>query len=192
MPFGRVRTQVRTHRVPQVTCPPRSPPCGRASLPSPACFPASPWGLTATCSLCSGPCGLASPQRLTRLPAALGVRKAGGPSRRSCSTEIRTPGSTRATAIWLSRSRGQRRPWTYTQEWSTAGRPGGMPTAAPSTPARADRRSLSSGLSMEPAMPGRAAAPPDPSPIREGLTLRGRCSASSLSTHIPRRVPMAA
>jgi poly(hydroxyalkanoate) depolymerase family esterase len=63
----------------------------------------------------------------------------------------------------------------------------GMLTAAPSTPMQAARRYSSNGLSMEPAMPGRAAAPPGPSPIRGGLTLGGRCSASSLSTHIPHR-----
>ena len=115
------------------------------------------------------------------------MRDASGPSQRSCSTETRTPRSTHATAIWSSNSRGQRRPWTCTQEWSTAGRPGGMLTAAPSTPMQVDRRSLSNGLSMEPATPGRAAAPPGPSPIREDLTLPRRCSAFSLNIHIPHR-----
>ena len=73
----------------------------------------------------SEPRSLASPRRLTRFPAGWGVRKADGLSRRSCSTEIGTPRSTRATAIWSSRSRGRRRPWTSAQGWSTAGAPGG-------------------------------------------------------------------
>ena len=100
---------------PPATCPPRSPPCGRANPPSPACFPASPRGRTATCSPCWGPRSLASP---CRLPA-------GGLFRRLCSTEIRTPRSTRATAIGSSRSRWQRWPRTSIPEWSTAGCPGG-------------------------------------------------------------------
>src|SRR3984893_7231687 len=46
-------------------------------------------------------------------------------------------------------------------------------------------RSSSSGSFTERAMVGRAAAPPAPTPIRKGPTLRRRCSASSSSTRIP-------
>ena len=60
--------------------------------------------------------------------------------------------------------------------------PAAMPTAARCTPTRAGRPSSSSGSSMAPAMPGRAAARPAPTPIRWARTQPGRCCGSFSST----------
>jgi hypothetical protein len=53
--------------------------------------------------------------------------------------------------------------------------------------ATSGRPFLSTGKSMEPDTHGRAAAPPAPTPIREGRTPRRRWCASSSSTRYPRR-----
>ena len=57
--------------------------------------------------------------------------------------------------------------------------------AAPSTPTPAASRCSSNGWSMAPAMPGPAAAPPDPTPTRGAPMRRARCSASSWSIRTP-------
>ena len=62
----------------------------------------------------------------------------------------------------------------------------GTPTGARSTPMRAGRRSLSTGSSTAPAMSGRAAARPAPTPIRKAPTRRGSSCASFSSTAIPK------
>ena len=51
---------------------------------------------------------------------------------------------------------------------------------------REGRRSSSTGSSTTPAMPGRAAARPAPTPIRKGPMRRGRCSGSFSSTDVPK------
>jgi hypothetical protein len=57
----------------------------------------------------------------------------------------------------------------------------GTPTRARSLPTRAAAPSPSIGMFTAPAMPGRAAVPPAPTPIRTGRTRQGRCCASSSS-----------
>ena len=57
-----------------------------------------------------------------------------------------------------------------------------MPTAVPSTPMPPASRCSSNGWCMAAVMPGPAAVPPDPIPIRGGPMRRARCSASSWST----------
>jgi hypothetical protein len=52
------------------------------------------------------------------------------------------------------------------------------------TPTRLEKPFSSSGSSTAPAMPGRAAAPQAPTPIRAGPTPRGRCCGSSSSTRV--------
>ena len=80
---------------------------------------------------------------------------------------------------------GQRGHGTCRPAWSRVACPAGMRTAARCIPTRAGRRSWSSGSSTATAMPGRAAAPRAPSPIRRDPMRRERCCASSSSTDIP-------
>ena len=137
------------------------------------------------------------------LPSALAAMREGGASaergagngaatggaraspRPSCCTATRTPPFTRATATRSSPSRRRRRS-SCGRRCSAARWPAAMPTAGPYTPIVPVGRCSSTGRSMAPGTPGRAAARPAPIRIRADRTPRRRCSASSSSTRIPR------
>ena len=59
--------------------------------------------------------------------------------------------------------------------------PTAMPIPAPFLPTGEGKRSPNTGTFMAPATRGREAAPPAPTPIREGRMRRGKCCASSSS-----------
>ena len=91
---------------------------------------------------------------------------------------IATPRCTRTTATeFLSNP-----PKRQVQRRSFAdGCPAGMPIPAPSLPTGAGGQFPSIGAFTVPATHGREAAPPAPTPIREGRTRREKCCASSSS-----------
>ena len=95
-----------------------------------------------------------------------------------------TPRCTRATATMSSRSRRESR--TCKRKCIAAGYPEGTPIPASSIATQAGGQFSSTGRSTGPDMPGPAAAPAAPTPIRAGPTPRERCCASSSSTRSPR------
>ena len=97
-----------------------------------------------------------------------GCGTAGRPFRPSCSMGTATPRCIRAMAIMSSRSPKERRARKH--RCIAARSREDTPTRAPSISTRAGAASSSTGRSMVPDTPGRAAVPPVPIPIRAGRT----------------------
>ena len=135
----------------------------------------------------SPPCGKVSCELLPGPATFRRFRDAGRQSRPSFFTVIETPRCIRATAIMSSRIR--RGPRICKGRCIAVGYPEDMPIPARSIATRAGGQSLNNGISMARDTLGREAAPPAPTPIREGRTPRGRCCASSSSDRLYHRTP---